>query len=85
MDRYLGAVTQELDALADLVLVEGLSPTAPEHDLTVPWAHDREALQRELGTDEPVAWISHTVGWYLVLPAKLDDNGSATLGEDGLA
>lgn len=51
--------------MADLLLVKGLSPTASEDDLTVPWARDREALQRELGTDEPVAWISHTVGWYL--------------------
>jgi hypothetical protein len=48
---YVEAVSREMDALAALVLEEGLSHVAPPNDQSVPWAHDRDVLQRELDTE----------------------------------
>jgi hypothetical protein len=65
MSRYLDTVAMACESLADVVLIAGLSPPAPEDDTSVWWVRDRMTFKSELGVTEPSLWVVRTVATYL--------------------
>ncbi len=65
MTRYLEVAAVACEASAEVVLTSGLSPAAPDTDMSVQWVRDRATFESELGTKEPSSWMGTTVGTYL--------------------
>lgn len=63
--EFLRVAAGALREIAQLVLDDGLPGAAAKADLTVPWAYDADALERQLGDQEAASWIGTTVGLYL--------------------
>jgi hypothetical protein len=65
MSSYLVAVAAECEALASVVLIDGLSPRAVESDTKVRWRQDLRLLETHLGTEEPARIADTAAAIYL--------------------
>lgn len=64
-DAYLESVASICDEMAALFIEGGLPPFAADPADSAIWAKDRVALETDLGSAVPTAWVIRTISTYL--------------------